>query len=478
MKNVKLFVGLVLLLGLAAISVGQTTGTESAKRPNIILIVADDMDYTDVDIYGGKLTPTPHISSIAKNGVEATNAYVTCPVCGPSRVAILMGRYQDRIGYVTNHGPKIPENFGLPTTVTLISETLKSAGYDTGMIGKWHLGFKPDMVPNAQGFDYFFGHLHGWHEYTAGSTKPGPIMRNRTPVTTTKYLTREFGDEAAKFIDRHQERPYFLYVPFNAVHGPNQAPEETLERFAHIKDKRDRTMAAMVYELDVAVGQLLDAVKKNGDERNTLIIFTNDNGGVRPNVPEANGDLRGGKGTVYEGGIRVPMLFQWTGTLPAGKKYEKTVSTLDFAPTFVALAGAESTVDYEGVNLMPYLLGKNDGVPNPELYWHFVDAPNQKAVRKGDWKAVQPRDHAPWELYNLSSDAGEKDDIAGENRGKLKKLRHCWREWNSKNAPPMWLDVRIVRRREQLKKEHRAKANDKDQGTSEPRHRKKGKRRK
>src|SRR5690606_92881 len=156
-----------------------------------------------------------------------------------------------------------------PTTVTLISETLKSAGYDTGMIGKWHLGFKPDMVPNAQGFGYFFGHLHGWHEYTAGSTKPGPILRNNTPVTTTKYLTREFADEAVKFIDGHQDKPYFLYVPFNAVHGPDQAPEETLKKFAHIKDKRNRTMAAMVYELDVAVGQILDAVKKNGDAQST-----------------------------------------------------------------------------------------------------------------------------------------------------------------------------------------------------------------
>src|SRR5690606_6311500 len=177
---------------------------------------------------------------IAQNGMQFSNAYVTCPVCGPSRVGILTGRYQDRIGYVTNHGPKIPENFGLPTSEVLIPEMLKSKNYATGMIGKWHLGFKPDMVPNAQGFDYFFGHLHGAHDYRPGVEKPGPIMRNRETVKTTEWLTTTFGKEAAKFVRDNKDRPYFLYVPFNAPHDPLQASEERLKKFSHIEDEEER----------------------------------------------------------------------------------------------------------------------------------------------------------------------------------------------------------------------------------------------
>jgi arylsulfatase A-like enzyme len=454
MNATKKLVGIVIaLVGIVpAVSWAQTTTPATAAKPNIVLILADDMDYADV-LDGRKLAPTPNINSIAKNGVNFTNAYVTCPVCGPSRVAILTGQYQDRVGFDTNHGPQIPENFGLPTTVTLVSETLKKAGYATGMIGKWHLGFEPDMVPNAQGFDYFFGHLHGAHDYNAGVEKPGPILRNTTPVKTTQYLTREFGDEAAQFIRKHKDSPYFLYVPFNAVHGPWQAPEETLEKFSSIKNHDDRLMAAMMSELDQAVGKILQAVKESGDEQNTIVIFTNDNGGVGGHKPEANGEFRGGKAMVYEGGIRVPFMMQWKGTLPAGKTYDKTISTLDLTPTFVAAGNAQSSVKYDGVDLMPFLLGKNDGTPNPELFWNFVDAPNQKAVRKGDWKAVQMAPRSSWELYNLATDVGETNNLAEENRDKLNELRRDWQEWNKTNPPPAWLDIRIVNKRnEEAKK--------------------------
>jgi len=437
--------------GFPAAAATDTTSGTAARRPNIILLLADDMDYADVARYGGKLTATPHIDSIAKRGMEFTNAYVTCPVCGPSRVGILTGQYQDRIGFVTNHGPKIPPNFGLPTTVTLVSESLKDAGYATGMVGKWHLGFDAGMVPNDQGFDYFFGHLHGWHDYRPGVEEPGPILRNREQVKTSKYLTRELADEAVNFINAHREQPYFLYVPFNAVHGPLQASKETLKRFAAIKNQRARTMAAMVYELDEAVGRVLEAVKASGQDENTLVIFTNDNGGVGGQKPSANGKLRGGKAMVYEGGIRVPMFWQWPARIPAGSRYQKVVSTLDFAPTFIAAAGTTSSVAYDGLDLLPFITGRREGNPHHELFWNFVDAPNQKAVRKGDWKAVQPADDASWELYNLAQDVGETRDLAKEKPEKIRELERDWQNWNQSNVEPLWIDVRILQKRAAMK---------------------------
>jgi arylsulfatase A-like enzyme len=449
-----------------------TTGTAASARPNIILILADDMDYADVGLYGGRLTPTPNIDSIAKNGMEFTNAYVSCPVCGPSRVGILTGRYQDRIGYVTNHGPKIPENFGLPTTATIVSETLNQAGYKTGMSGKWHLGFKPDMVPNARGFDFFFGHLHGAHDYMPGVQKPGPILRNNEPVTTTKYLTTEIGDEAVKFIKDAGADPYFLYVPFNAPHSPLQAPEETLKKFAHHKDEYDQVMAAMVYEMDQSIGDILAAVRESGEEENTLIVFFNDNGGARSNRPEANGELRAGKMTLWEGGIRVPLFIQWKGKVPAGSKYERPVIGLDLAPTFVAAANVEAPLDYEGVNLLPHMLGEKADTPHETLYWRWIDAPNQKAVRQGDWKAIQPEDDAAWELYNLADDIGETKNLAAEHPEIVKELKQKWNKWNKDNSPPLFMDVRVLNRRAQLAAEKSAKAAD---GTStEPKKRKQG----
>ncbi len=448
---------------------GSSETSQTQKQPNIILILADDLDYADLSITGGKKVETPNIDSIAKNGAQFTNAYVTCPVCGPSRVGILTGIYQDRFGYVSNHGPVIPENFGLPTTATLVSEMLKDAGYSTGMVGKWHIGFKTEMTPNGQGFDYFFGHLHGAHDYQPGVEKPGPILRNDKPVKTTQYLTTAFGDEAVQFIGRSKDNPYFLYVPFNAVHTPLQAPEETRKKFENIKDDRDRAMAAMIYEMDNSVGDILKAVRDSGQEDNTLIVFFNDNGGTRGNLSESNGVLRDGKATVYEGGIRVPLFIQWNGVIPAGLKYEKPVIALDLTPTFLAAANTTTTSDLEGVDLLPFITGKNTGTPHEALFWKWTDAPNQKAVRMGDWKAVQPADGAPWALYNLNEDIGETKDVAQENSEKVAELRKAWQVWNRKNAPPLFLDSRLLKAREKLAAEN-------DSKTSKPAVRKKGKR--
>lgn len=430
----------------------QDAGKPDSAKPNIILILSDDMDYCDLGVTSGTKTATPNIDSIGKNGVSFSNGYVTCPVCGPSRVGILTGMYQDRTGFVTNHGPKIPENFGLPGTYELLPESLKKAGYATGMIGKWHLGFDEGMTPNDQGFDYYFGHLHGAHDYNPGVEKPGPILRNKSVVKTTKYLTTELGDEASSFVLRANS-PYFLYVAFNAVHDPLQAPDDVRERFKHIPNERDRIMAAMLYEMDNAVGSILKAVRDKGQEDNTIIIFTNDNGGPRGHLPEANGVLRGGKGMVYEGGIRVPMFIQWKGKIAAGSQYSKPVIALDFAPTLLAAANTTSTARLEGKNLLPYISGENAAAPHDKLFWSFVDAPNQKAARSGDWKIVQPRDNAPWELYNLADDIGETKDLAQQHPDIVKSIRSDWQSWNKENVKPLWLDPRIVNKRKQMNSE-------------------------
>ncbi|MGI8908137.1 MAG: sulfatase family protein [Candidatus Sumerlaeaceae bacterium] len=434
----------------SAILSAQETSS-SASRPNIILILADDLDFADISIHGGTKTPTPNIDSIAKNGVQFTQAYVTCPVCGPSRVAILTGKYQDRIGYVTNHGPKIPANFGLPSSEVLVAEVLKNAGYRTGIIGKWHLGFESDMVPNAQGFDYFFGHLHGAHDYHPGVEQPGPILRNTEPVKTTKWLTTTLADEAARFISDSAGKPYFLYVPFNAVHDPLQAPEELLKKFGHIRNQRDRIMAAMLYELDEGVGKILQAVKSSGAETNTLVVFFNDNGGTRGHLPEANGELRGGKATLYEGGIRVPLFMQWPGRIPAGTRYEHAVISLDVMPTLLAAANTRTSVTLEGVNLFPYIDKQAQGKPHKSMFWRFVDAPDQKAARKNDMKIVQPAPCKPWELYDLAADPGETKNLATQTPARVNELAADWREWNSTNKDPLFLDERVIRRREELK---------------------------
>ncbi len=439
-------------VGLASVFAQDSTAS-SPQKPNIILIVADDMDYAGIGITGGKDTKTPNIDSIGQNGVSFTQAYVSIPVCGPSRVAMLTGQYQDRIGYLTNDGPDVPETFGLPSSVVLIPEMLDKAGYTSGMVGKWHLGFKPDMVPNAQGFDYFFGHLHAAHDYNPGVAKPGPILKNDKPVKTTKYLTTVFGDEAADFVRRNADNPYFLYVPFNAVHAPWQAPAETEKLFSHIEDKMDRTIAAMLYEMDQAVGDILQAVKENGDEENTLIVFTNDNGGIRGELPYTNAGLRGGKMDLYEGGIRVPLLMQWKGKIQAGQKYNQMASTLDLVPTFLAAAGTTTTETIDGVNLLPYISGKNTGSPHETLYWRFIDAPTEYAIRKGDWKAVKPAPTRPWELYNIADDEKETRNLATEKPELLKDLKVEWAEWNMNNEEPMFMDMRIFTRRQQMREQ-------------------------
>jgi len=408
------------------------------SRPNIVLLLADDLGYADLGVQGCQDIPTPHIDSIAKHGVRFTSGYVTCPICAPTRAGLLTGRYQQRFGFEHNPGPQraASETFGVPREELTLAERLKQAGYATGMFGKWHLGYRPGQRPTERGFDEFFGFLTGAHDYDPTvSRRTSPLLRGTTPVTEKEYLTDAFAREAMAFIDRHKDRPFFLYLPFNAVHYPLQASARTRERVKDIKDWKRRTYASMLAALDDAVGSILGKLREHRLEDRTLIFFLSDNGGPTPRTTSRNDPLRGYKGQVYEGGIRIPFLMQWHGHLPAGRTYDHPVVSLDIHATALAAAGIQvrPEMKLEGTDLVPFLNGKQD-LPHEALYWRFG---RQLAVRKGDWKMVVRRGSFP-QLFNLRWDIGEQTDLAAKEPRRLRELLAAYEKWNAGNIPARW----------------------------------------
>ena len=403
-----------------------------ARRPNILLILADDLGWADLGAQGGREIPTPNIDSIARNGVRFTNAYVSCPVCSPTRAGLMTGRYQQRFGHEFNPGPaqSAQDNFGLPLTETTLAQRLKTLGYSTGLVGKWHLGYRPEYHPMRRGFDEFFGFLGGAHPYLGGR-REDTILRGTGPAGETGYLTEAFAREAVSFLDRQsKDRPFFLYFAPNAVHAPMQTTEKYLGRFPGLEGNR-RTHAGMLSALDDAVGRVLARVPDD-----TLIFFTSDNGGPTRVTTSRNDPLRGFKGQVWEGGIRVPFFVQWRGRVPAGKVSDQPVIALDVHPTAVAAAGGsipkEAALD--GVDLLPYAAGKAAGRPHAAMYWRFGP---QRAIRKGDWKLVwEPGD--PPHLFNLAQDVAESKDLASSEAAKVKELEADYDAWNRQLAEPRW----------------------------------------
>ena len=412
----------------------------SGRRPNILLIVADDLGYAELGCHGNKEIPTPNIDSIATNGIRFTNAYVSCPVCSPTRAGLITGRYQQRFGHEQNPGPppKYAPNFGLPLSETTIASRLRAAGYVTGIVGKWHLGYGEGLRPMDRGFDEFFGMLAGGHPYLPTKKPPsqGPIQRGNDPVDEKEYLTDAFGREAEAFVDKHHEKPFFLFLSFNAVHNPLEVTDKYLKRFPNIGDEKRRKFAGMLSAMDDAIGQVLGSLRKHQIEENTLIFFISDNGGPTGANTARNDPLRAGKGQVYEGGIRVPFLVQYKGRLPGGKTNDKPVIALDIAPTSLAAAGATAAdARFDGVDLMPYLTGKSDGAPHETLYWRYGP---QWAIRKGDWKLLKMPKSNEVQLYNLKDDIGEGTDLAAQKPDKVKELQADFDKWNAQLAQPLW----------------------------------------
>ncbi len=424
------------LLVLMALS--QVTLSLAAERkPNILIFLADDLGYADLGCQGCKDIPTPHIDSLAQNGVRFTDGYATHPVCAPSRAGLMTGMYQHRFGFEHNPGPArlAAPNFGLPRNVPTLAEKLKAAGYATGMIGKWHLGYKEGLRPWERGFDYFFGFLGGARTYYPRyPIEEEPLLRNGQVVTNEQeYLTDAFAREAVALIDRSKDQPWFLYLAFNAVHGPLEAPEKYTSRFPNLTGTR-RTFAGMLSAMDDAVGRVLEKIRALNQETNTLIFFYSDNGGPTLQTTSRNDPLRGYKAQMFEGGIRVPFLMQWRGVVPAGIVYTSMVMGFDCHATALAAAGVPLDENLDGVNLIPFVTGRTNGVPHEWLCWR---AGEQYAVRLGEWKLVRRPESAPM-LFNLREDISEQRDLAHTHPDQVQRLHAVFSEWGKRTMPAQW----------------------------------------
>ena len=460
--------------------------TAADRFPNIVLLVADDLGYGELSCQNPSTDiPTPHIDSIARDGVRFTAGYVTAPYCAASRAGLMTGRYQTRFGFEfnpvgwRNEDPKA----GLPPNEPTLADLLRDQkGYTTALIGKWHLGGTARYFPLRRGFDEFFGFLHEGHFFVPppyegvttwlrrrtlpgggsgrwqstdekliftthmGNNEPdydadNPIYRGGQPVQEREYFTDALTREGVSFIERTGgERPFFLYLAYNAVHSPLQGAAKYMERFSHIKDIQRRIFAAMLANLDDSVGEILKTLNKKNLTDNTLVFFISDNGGPTRELTSSNAPLRGGKGQVYEGGIRVPFLAKWPGKIPTGQVYRRPVISLDIFATCLAQAGASPARSRpsDGVDLIEYLNGNLSAPPHENLFWRLGA---KTALRSGDWKLLQEgRRNAStrWELFDLNSDLGEANDLASSEPEKLSALILQWQSLNDEMVEPAW----------------------------------------
>jgi arylsulfatase A-like enzyme len=443
--------GLLLLAGvLGAANLAAQPGPQPAARPNVVLIIMDDIGYGDLGSYGVTDAKTPNLDRLAREGVRLTDAYANGPVCSPTRAALISGRYQQRVGIEWALSSTNDRDKSLPATRTSLPALLKTSGYATGLVGKWHLGFDPQIGPNAHGFDEFFGFLSGatnYYTHLDGGGRPD-LYENTTPVETPAYLTDEISRRATAFIDRHARSPFFLEVAYNAVHWPFQPPDlpasdprrtavprahETLADRKIMQMPDDPANAAtradyvkILENADQGIGRVLDALTRNGVADNTLVIFTNDNGGewLSRNAP-----LYHRKGTLWEGGIRVPLILRWPGRLPAGKTSAQPAITMDLTRSILAATGTTLPAGYQpdGVNILP-VLSAQSAPADRLLFWRIVRPERQqKAVRSGRWKMLV--DGGQYLLFDLHDDPGERHDLAAQHTDIILKLKGQLADW-------------------------------------------------
>ncbi|MGE3820998.1 MAG: sulfatase-like hydrolase/transferase [Isosphaeraceae bacterium] len=428
----------------------STRAEEPPKRPNVLLIVADDLGYADVGFQGCQDVPTPHLDALAASGVVCTSGYVSHPFCSPTRAGLLTGRYQQRFGH-ENNPAWLPQNarVGLPLDQSTIADALRESGYETGAVGKWHLGAHPSFHPNRRGFTSYFGLLGGGHQYfdhNQFKTNPKkaeqeyfiPLVRNESPVEESAYLTDAIGREGAAFVSTPRDRPFFLYLAFNAPHTPLQAPPKYLERTQDVADEKRRTYAAMICGMDDAIGQVMSALKARGLDQNTLVFFFSDNGGPVDVTHCRNTPLRGQKGSVLEGGIRVPFVVSWPGVLKPGR-FHAPVSSLDVLPTALKAAGAKPSAleGRDGVDLLPSLKSNaTEALAQRTLFWRTGGGASH-ALRKGSMKLVR-FGNRPSELYDLTADVGETNDLAASRPDTLAALENELKAWSARLVAPKW----------------------------------------
>lgn len=443
---------LVVLLGSTSLAFAKPVND---SKPNIVLLFSDDAGYADFGFQGSQTMLTPNLDKLAEGGIRFTQAYVSDPTCGPSRAGLLTGRYQQRFGYVENNVPGYMsdssllkgEHMGLPLDEVTMGNYMKSLGYTTGFFGKWHLGGTDAMHPMNRGFDTFYGFRGGDRSYYAYEAND-PARKQQQTFFDKKleqglgnfkehkgYLTDVLAEQTNQFIQDNSDKPFFAILSFNAVHTPIESAPEDLAKYPNLTGTRQQ-VAAMTSALDRASGAVIKKLEELGLRENTIIIFTNDNGGPTDKNASINLPLSGTKSNHLEGGVRVPFVLSWPAKLKRPATYTKTVSTLDLLPTFYENAGGKTykkTID--GVNLIPYLTGENTSNPHPELYWK-KDV--RAAIRYEDYKLIRYPDR-PAELYDLSQDISELTNIADTHPEIVRKLYKKIFEWELTHERPLWL---------------------------------------
>ncbi|MBK1825540.1 sulfatase-like hydrolase/transferase [Haloferula rosea] len=460
---------MVQFLTSACLLMASGIAVQAVPQPNIIVIMADDLGYKDLGVYGCQDIPTPHLDKLANDGVRFTSGYVTWPMCGPSRAGFLTGKHQSKFGYYENVSAPFDPKQGLPKIETIAS-LLQKQGYVTGGVGKWHMGTTDDQHPNAMGFDDWFGFLGGGlmyfpldHPSYKGRFTPikrplnmkylqhtMPVIHNREPVEWNQYLTRELTDAGIRFLEKSSHEPFFLFMSYNAPHLDLEAPEETIAKFppetmTKIPGVRpaDRSIyAAMVWEMDQGIGQLLMKLDELSLTENTVVWFLSDNGGMRKTSD--NRPLRGTKGAPHEGGIRVPMFVRWPGKTPAGKALDDPITSLDITATSVAMAGGDpKSAGLHGKDIRSYLTQQSEEPPHATLYWHTARSmDSQGVIREGDFKLIIGKHGL--ELYNLRDDLGETTNLAKNHPEKVQAMKARWMEWDKDKAPPLWKGDRNI----------------------------------
>ncbi|PHS17704.1 MAG: hypothetical protein COA78_02980 [Blastopirellula sp.] len=404
--------------------------SQAADRPNVIVILADDLGYHDLGFQGSKRIKTPHLDQLALGGTIFTDAHTTASVCSPSRAGFMTGRYQQRFGHEANVPP--PKH-GMDINEYTMGQAFQSLGYSTFIVGKWHLGDPDRCYPTRRGFDEFWGLREGSRRYwydVKKSDRPGDphgIEHNGKQVKFDGFLTDRFTDQAMRMIDS-TDKPFFLFLSYTAPHGPLEAEEADLAR----ADNRD-PYAALVQNMDDNVGRLIQYLDQKKLRDNTLIWFLSDNGGTGPTA--SNVPLNGKKGIKFEGGQRVPFVMNWPGHIPAGKTFTGLTSAMDIFPTSFQLAGGNTTPKpLDGVDLWPYVTGEKTGSPHQRLFWKKLEG---SALRDGDWKLIKT-EGLPVMLYNLKDDLQEYNNLAESQPEKVEQLLKLYESWDAELAPAQW----------------------------------------
>jgi len=444
----------IVSLILICLAANAFVNAQNKQKANIIFLFADDAGYHDFGFHGTKTFKTPNLDQLASEGVIFRQAYTTASVCGPSRAGLLTGMYPQRFGFEENNVPGfmsessklIDDEMGLPLHVKTIADYLNPLGYKSIILGKWHMGNVDRYHPLYRGFDEFYGFRGGARSFwpltqkdAAGRPENRLEKGFRNYEEPTKYLTDAIADEACDFMERNQTKPFFMYVSFNAVHSPLQATKEDLDEVDSwgfkLKGNR-RTLAAMTLALDRACGTILSKLKELGLEENTLVVFSDDNGG--PDVTNTcNYPLSGGKAFNLEGGIRVPCVMKLPNVIKAKSEYVPPISLMDLLPTFVNVAGGDAgkIEGIDGVDLIPFLTQKNKSLPHEKLFWK---EDTKSIVRDGDFKLHRFPDR-PVELYNIAEDITESHNLAEKYPEKVKEMYKTLWAWESTLERPLWM---------------------------------------